>query len=452
MSTYRTSFMVTRYKDGHNWVLYNWLNTSNVIFDDPSHPFYTILENRIESFAPFEVNGDRSDFDYLVSEKFIVQDQDEVRAEVQRIYESIINRKEHLSLTLLPVGQECNFNCTYCAQKHDGTVRMGDKDVDILRRFIMKNPVKTLRIDYFGGEPLMNPEFIMKCNSMVRDISREVGFVFLGSSVTTNGYLLDIDLFKDLYSSKVINYQITLDGLPEIHDRMRPLSDGSGTFDRIYTNLLAISALDDSYDFSISLRINFNRSTLDPDHRSAFIDKLRPFLNDKRFKVMPQAIENWRRENRVDFYCGDDEKILFQHTLEDELESLGFYTVGTVLFADPGSHSCYCSKPNNFVVFPADEDTERMKIQKCTREIYTPENDVGYIDADGDIHFNSNLDIWVGHQPFEEEKCRNCFLVLHCFGNSCPYNNWEHGRKICTPIKNHELYYAKRIMGFIAKH
>jgi len=449
--TYYLAFTVTSYKEANSWVLFNWLNTANVIIDDPKHPIYQMLEKGSRSFSENYGIEFSEDISYLENNYFIVESQEIVRCRIHEAFKEQYDKDRTMSLTLLPVSQECNFNCIYCAQKHQPTAFMGHKEMDIVSRFLQKSEPKRFRVDYFGGEPLLNEDFIESMNERLIEISSKNGSVFLGSSVTTNGYLLSLDVFKRLYLKKVINYQITIDGSRQLHNTMRPLSTGEGTYDVIMKNLLDIKNLDQSYDFSVTLRVNFNHELFESENLSQFISSLEPFVGDKRFKIMPQAIENWKREIKDNFYCNYSEKAKMQHDFEDELEKAGFYTVGTILFSDPGSHCCYCSRPNNFVLYPY-ENGKGMKIQKCTREVYVSQNNVGYLVDSGDMILNDNYGTWISNSPFEEEKCKNCFFVMHCFGNSCPYNNWEKGTKVCPPIKDYEVYYAKRIIRFIQSH
>ena len=450
-SMYSLSFMVTKFKENNKWVLYNWYNTANVTIGDTKHPMYVILENNTTCFAPFLYEGSPSDFDYLVEEFFLVNNQDTVRDLVVSKYNTTTDKK-NLSLTLLPVEQECNFNCVYCSQQHQAKSRMGATDIAILEEFLSKQELRTLRIDYFGGEPLLNTDFIIQCNKMATELSRKRGFEFIGSSITTNGYLLSREMFKQLIDLRVTSYQITLDGLPELHDTLRPLSNGGPTFDVIYNNLLEMASTSHDLPFSVTIRFNFNYDTLDDLHRAAFFDKMKRFAEDKRFLIMPQAIGNWKNEVNEKLYCESSQKTLLQYRCEDELEGMGFYTVSTVLHSELDAHSCYSSKPNNLVIFPYSQSTNAMKVHKCTLAMESKENNVGQITEKGELVFNGNIDIWVKNELFRKEKCKNCFLVLHCFSNSCPFTNWQANDVVCPPAKAQEEYLAKRILRFIAEH
>ena len=448
---YSLSFMVTKFKEDNKWVLYNWFNTSNVVISDTEHPLYAILEDNVVCFDPFLYRESQSDFDFLVEDFFLVNTQDVIRTMVVDKYNTTID-KHNLSLTLLPVEQECNFNCVYCSQRHHARDRMGTTDLNILKEFLCKQELQTLRIDYFGGEPLLNVDFIVQCNQMAIELAQKNKFDFIGSSITTNGYMLNRELFKQLLDLHVTSYQITIDGLPEKHDKLRPLSDGNSTFDVIYNNLLDIAGISCDLPFSITLRFNFNYDTLEDSHRTAFYEKMKYFAKDKRFLVMPQAIGNWKNETNESLYCETNKKTLLQYKCEDELEEMGFYTVSTILHSELDAHSCYSSKPNNLVLFPFSESMNGMKVHKCTLAMESKENNVGLITETGELFLNDNINIWVKNELFKNEKCKNCFLVLHCFSNSCPFTNWQNKETTCPPAKFYEIYLAKRILRFIAEH
>jgi uncharacterized protein len=92
-------------------------------------------------------------------------------------------------------------------------------------------------------------KFIQKCTDA--GVRYDVG-------ITTNGYLLDENSCKQLKERKVNNAQITLDGPPDIHDKMRPLIDGGNSFWRIVKNLHhAIKYL------NIRIRVNIDRKNFD---------------------------------------------------------------------------------------------------------------------------------------------------------------------------------------------
>lgn len=103
------------------------------------------------------------------------------------------------------------------------------------QQFISKFRDRRVDIGFFGGEPLLRSGWIASL------LSKTGGGI--RSSATTNGYLLTPDLFRKLLPLGLRTYQITLDGLPEDHDRMRILFNGKGTWQRTYDNIKSTSTM-----------------------------------------------------------------------------------------------------------------------------------------------------------------------------------------------------------------
>jgi len=169
---YFLSFMISRVKIGRGWALFNWLNTKNVLIEDENHPMYQACEAKSKKINPFMVNGVYDDFNYLRDNFFLVKNQEIVRNMVREQYRLAIS-PENLSVTFMPVDQACNFRCVYCYEDHSKNKFMDNDDFDIFCKFISKQKISTLRVDYFGGEPLLNISFIKKCNSRLIEIGKE---------------------------------------------------------------------------------------------------------------------------------------------------------------------------------------------------------------------------------------------------------------------------------------
>jgi sulfatase maturation enzyme AslB (radical SAM superfamily) len=192
---FQWSFLVTRFKEGTDWVIYHWGTTQNAIINDPDHPVYKLLEDKTETFALDlgKISPDEASF--LFDNGFLVDNQQNVIEYVEERY-CAANSSSKLELILMIANQACNFSCVYCYEDHNQKHRMGDIEIHAILKFIERRQPDDLAIDYFGGEPLLNHKFITKFNQQVVELSdRKFGFT---SSIVTNGYLLTIDLFLEL--------------------------------------------------------------------------------------------------------------------------------------------------------------------------------------------------------------------------------------------------------------
>lgn len=70
---------------------------------------------------------------------------------------------------------------------------------------------------YHSGEPLLAMDIIESMSVRIMEICKKAKRKYI-SDITTNGYLLSLDVFRKLLDLNVIEYQITIDGPKEIHD------------------------------------------------------------------------------------------------------------------------------------------------------------------------------------------------------------------------------------------
>lgn len=90
---------------------------------------------------------------------------------------------------------------------------------------------RNLEVDFFGGEPLMNWEVVVKLVQYARSIEKQHNKNFR-FTLTTNGVLLD-DEKIDFLNEHMSNVVLSLDGRPEIHDHFRKDYTGRGSYDVI---------------------------------------------------------------------------------------------------------------------------------------------------------------------------------------------------------------------------
>jgi uncharacterized protein len=453
---YKLSFLVTKYKSNDAWVLYNWMNTDNITIDDSDHPFYVILENIISNpyFGKFIANDSEDDFNFLCQKLFIVQNDSEVVSYIEHQYE-LSNNIDNLELILMPVNQRCNFDCVYCYEDHNQKDKMWRYEEDILFKLIKNQPnLRKLGIDYFGGEPLLNADFIKNFSRNIIAYCRENSIEFT-SSMTTNGYLLSSSLFCELLDNGITNYQVTLDGDKHNHDKMRPLANKNGTFDQIYKNLLSISKLPKSLKFIIIIRINFNGSNSSEEAIEAFLMKLKEdFYGDDRFVINPHAVMNWKNEeSAINLYLNKSDREVKDSIYRKKVAEIDLNPFNVINFSGTESNSCYAGKRNSYVVFPANCSSNKMwlPLQKCTVGLFDEINNIGYIDEYGKIRTTDNMEKWVSNSPFRKDECKSCFFVLNCYGSSCPLNTLREGFVKCPKEKYSEIEIVKEIMAYIDK-
>jgi uncharacterized protein len=138
-----------------------------------------------------------------------------------------------LHLTLHLTGR-CNLRCRYCyASPHAG----GDMSFDTLRAAVdmavelarKENPEQSLGVIFFGGEPLLMRDLIVRAVSYCKGVEQKTGQLF-HFKVTTNGLLLDEDFLTSPDTAEVF-VALSHDGVQPAHDANRVDASLSGCFD-----------------------------------------------------------------------------------------------------------------------------------------------------------------------------------------------------------------------------
>ncbi len=149
--------------------------------------------------------------------------------------EAMKGHKTAVKALCLHIAHDCNLRCRYCfadeGEYHGRRALMsfetGRKALDFL---VANSGSRTnLEVDFFGGEPLMNLDVVKQLVKYGRSIEKEHNKKFR-FTLTTNGVLLNDD-FAEFANKELGNVVLSLDGRKEVHDRMRPTPNGSGSYD-----------------------------------------------------------------------------------------------------------------------------------------------------------------------------------------------------------------------------
>ncbi len=147
----------------------------------------------------------------------------------------VINRLTILTTTA------CNLNCTYCYAEggaYGGPIsRLSARNAQSAISNILEYYRGIRSIQFFGGEPLLNPALIENvcqyCEHLVESgrMERLPGF-----GATSNGTIWN-ERVADVLKRYRIALNISVDGPQEVHDRSRVDAGGRGTFRRVFRTL-----------------------------------------------------------------------------------------------------------------------------------------------------------------------------------------------------------------------
>jgi uncharacterized protein len=298
------------------------------------------------------------------------------QSQQMEILSSALDDRE-LELIIFPTEQ-CNFRCTYCYEDFEQG-RLSPVHIKAVKSLISErcsSGLRQLRISWFGGEPLVAYDIVTDISSHARRLADEHG-VKLNVNLTTNGSLLNEARFVELWECGAREYQISLDGDEEAHNKTRLRKGGKGSFAEVYGTLNTYNALRERGlldGTSVMIRVHIH-----PDNTRSVLDLARRISTDltpEHFSIYFKEVGYYggKRDGAYAVY-GDGDMSLDELKLELQ-DLLPRFRNEQV----PGQVPvCYAGKANSFTI-RADGS-----IGKCTLALSSDYNKVGILNADGTL-------------------------------------------------------------------
>lgn len=366
--------------------------------------------------------------DELTHDIILVDEGEDERQIVLKENKAANTDSTQLYMSIQPTAA-CPLGCGYCGQKHENKNMKQDVQDELIERIEKKlstHSYKSLFITWFGAEPLSGYGAIKKLTPRILGLVAKYSIAY-DSKIVTNGLLLNPDLAEEiLYTHKVRNFEITLDGDNIYHDQRRHTKAGGPTFDTIYKHLKALAKLPEA---KITIRANVdnrNRDGVRPLLERLKADNLQQRLN---FYVAP--IHSWGN----DAHLMSAEKLQFaQWDIEwlIELQELGF----NVGFLPKRNKSlCMTVQPHNELVDPFGD------VFSCTEVSLVPsylkdgknKHRLGDLKDTAIVHPNGPWNSFYEDQTLSKYDCWTCPMLPTC-GGACP-KEWSEGRIPCPPTK-----------------
>jgi len=298
---------------------------------------------------------------------------------------------------------DCNLACSYCFEgNRKGKHYMSAETADMLVDFAAENYLrmdKNIRIDFYGGEPLLSLALIKDISQKLKELSGKRGLDYTFTLVT-NGTLLTRKVTEELVALGLKSAKITLDGPRENHDVYRPFVSGKGSFDIILKNIKDVCDLikvqtggnytKENYREFPGLLDLFLAEGLTPDKLSLVM--FAPITKTLGEYKMPEFSEGCK---------SIDEPWLIEagQYLREEILRRGFKT--------PKVSPSICMIENEDFLVVNHDGT----IYKCPAFIGCEGLDVGDLETGiKDFHESHNLDVW------KKDECLDCAYLPLCFG------------------------------------
>lgn len=371
----------------------------------------------------------------LVQSRVVINDDfDEVAFLAQRYAQGRFDR-HHLGLTIV-TSLGCNFDCPYCFEaKHPSLLQRDVSDAILGYVAARADTLESLSVSWFGGEPLLGLKSLGHLSDLFDQLcaSNKIDYT---ARITTNGYLLDDSACAELLRCHVSHIQVTLDGPQDLHDRMRPLVSGRGTFDTIVKNLHG--AVD---DFTVDVRINVDsESFLRTEELLAYLEEgFAGRLNVYLAQLVDVSDSPSAPSASYGVRCFDNREFADAERQFDEMADR--HGLGRAKLATPLGAPCTAVRANDLVI------GSRGELYKCYESIGNPAEVIGHIRDYREPGGRASK--WLQYDPFSDPECRGCIALPVCMGG-CAHHGLD-ARQYSNRCDTFRHTYQEQVSRFVEK-
>jgi uncharacterized protein len=332
----------------------------------------------------------------------------------------------------LAVAQKCNLGCTYCyAQQGSfgGPARSMPDDtalasVDLL--FSEAGPGDRVNLAFLGGEPLLNRPAIHAATERALKLADECG-ASVTFSITTNGTQVTAE-DGDFFEEHGFAVTVSLDGVGEANDALRPFRSGRGSFERVVERITPLLARQRRMQVSARVTVTPSnlelRRTLDTFvemgfHSVGFSPLLRSPTGNGEMELDQLAV---MLEEMVS--CGQE--------LERRVEAGSRYPFANMVNAlreiHRGTHRPYpCGAGAGYLGVSADGE-----LAACHRFVGDEDGAMGSVAEGVDREAQAR---WLSDRHVHrQEPCTGCWARYMCSGG-CHHEVIARGRPACDYIR-----------------
>ena len=332
----------------------------------------------------------------------------------------------------LHISHDCNLRCKYCFAstgdfgRHRSVMspEVGKKAIDFLLR--ESGGRRNLEVDFFGGEPLLNFDTVKEIVNYALEKEKEYNKHFR-FTITTNAVLLNED-HKKFINEHMSNVVLSIDGRPEVNDRMRFRIDGTGTYNDILPKIKDMAESRNQTNYYV--RGTFTRENLD-------FSKDVIHLADQGFKqisVEPVVAAKDSgydlREEDLPVLFEEYEKLAYEY-IKRQKEGNGFNFFHFMIDLNQGpciaKRITGCGAGHEYLAITPEGD-----IYPCHQFVGMDDFKMGTV-MDGKL--NTGIQNYFSNSNvYTKKECMQCWARFYCSGG-CAANEYQFNGDINVPYK-----------------
>ena len=297
---------------------------------------------------------------------------------------------------------DCNARCFYCYEHGVCKKKIQESTIDNILSFIQTLDTSNgIKLNWFGGEPLMNTD----CIDVISERLKELNIDYT-SYIITNGSLITdeiIEKMSDLWNTKDI--QITIDGTEEVYSKRKNYIDDNGDYFDLLWKIKKVS----DQDIRIHIRVNIDADN--SENVCYLMDDLEGFFGKNRYiTYYPAFLEGSRKP------LSDNERVEIIKNIFNSVKDRRKLTVNDKLYSPPKVSPCMFYDHHSYTI-----DVDGF-VYRCEHLVGMPENSMGNIEDFSE----SAAAINVLHL---RDQCMECVFLPKCMGGCT--SNYENGDVPC---------------------
>lgn len=341
------------------------------------------------------------------------------------------------------VTNACNLDCPYCyVRKSSESMNetIGLNSVEKIFSTALKQKFKGVKLKYAGGEAILYFRLIKRLSERAHELSKESNLE-LQQVILSNGTRIRGEEVAWMLENGV-KLMISLDGIEQTHDRMRPYRNGKGSFQTVSQTI-------DKILLPAGL-VPMITITVTRENAGGIADATRWALD----RDLPVSLNFYRHKpgSREDLAAEETaliEGMLAAYQVFEEILPTRPFLNGLLDRAQVGSHVHACGVGSSYLVI-----NHRGALSQCQMLLEDP---ISHIPT-------SDLLLQVQNGPIQnlsveqKEICNQCIYRYRCAGG-CPLETYRASGRWDAPSPNFRIYqtlfpYALRLEGLrlLKKH
>ena len=420
---------MSRIHDSNKWFILNLLTGSaDMLTSEEAEKIQFLKETGADPNEKFHKE--------LIGKGYFVDEETEKKLFRERYLNFLDDQSREEIQLFFVTNYSCNFACSYCYQEgySNPTDQLNEEIIDMFYQYVrIEFANRRKYVTLFGGEPLLSGE---KQKKLIRYFLEKANENNLEVCIVTNGYTLT-QYLEILSIAKIREIQITLDGTGEIHNKRRPLKDGSATFDKV------VKGIDACLDHNIPLNL---RIVVDKENITD-LPSLARFAIDKGWTVEPGFKTQIGRNYELHFCQNSPEKLFDRLSLYHSLFSLIKEYPHIKEFYKPSYSVAKFISENNSLPDPLFDSCPACKTEWAfdyTGRIYSCTATVGKENEQLGTFFptvtmkSEAIEHWQCRDIKSIPGCKSCNLQLACGGGCGSVAKNTNGDILspnCRPVK-----------------